>query len=123
LETTGHSYINGDRIIQIAIVIMKEWHIEKTFTTFINPQQPIPLFIQDLTNITDADVAKAGAFEAYGQTIYDLLQDAIFVAHNTDFDLAFLQAELSRAGFPTWRGKKLDTVELSKIVFPTALSY
>ncbi|WP_042475155.1 ATP-dependent DNA helicase DinG [Bacillus ndiopicus] len=123
LETTGHSYVNGDRIIQIAIVIMKDWRIESTFTTFIHPEQSIPLFIQDLTNITNADVANAKPFKAYGQKIYDLLQDAIFVAHNADFDLAFLQAELRRIGLPAWRGKKVDTVELAKIIFPTALSY
>ncbi len=123
LETTGHSFVNGDRIIQIAIVMMKDWRIENTFTTFIHPEKSIPLFIQDLTNITNADVANAKPFAAYGQVIYDLLQDAIFVAHNADFDYAFLQAELRRAGLPALQGKKLDTVELAKIIFPTALSY
>ncbi|MCT6923052.1 ATP-dependent DNA helicase DinG [Metasolibacillus sp.] len=123
LETTGHSFAGGDRIIQIAIVIMKDWYIERTFTTFIHPEKSIPLFIQGLTNITDEDVASAKPFAAYGQTIYDLLQDAVFVAHNADFDLAFLQAELRKAGLPAWQGKKLDTVELAKIVFPMALSY
>ncbi|SOC19890.1 ATP-dependent DNA helicase DinG [Ureibacillus xyleni] len=123
LETTGHSPASGDRMIQIAIVIMKDWCIEKTFTSFIHPGKPIPLFIQDLTNITDADVADALPFEAHANEIYELLQDAIFVAHNTDFDLSFLQSEFLRAGLPKWRGKKIDTVELSKILFPTSISY
>ncbi|RKQ16530.1 ATP-dependent DNA helicase DinG [Ureibacillus endophyticus] len=123
LETTGHSPASGDRMIQIAIVIMKDWCIEKTFTSFIHPGKPIPIFIQDLTNITDADVANALPFEDHANEIYELLQDAIFVAHNTDFDLSFLQSEFMRAGLPKWRGKKIDTVELSKILFPTSLSY
>ncbi|MEL3960782.1 ATP-dependent DNA helicase DinG [Lysinibacillus endophyticus] len=123
LETTGHSPASGDRMIQIAIVIMKDWCIEKTFTSFIHPGKPIPIFIQDLTNITDADVANALPFEDHAYEIYELLQDAIFVAHNTDFDLSFLQSEFMRAGLPKWRGKKIDTVELSKILFPTSLSY
>ena len=59
LETTGHSPVNGDRMIQIAIVIMKDWCIEKTFTSFIHPGKSIPLFIQDLTNITNDDVRDA----------------------------------------------------------------
>ena len=100
LETTGHSPANGDRMIQIAIVIMKDWCIEKTFTSFIHPGKSIPLFIQDLTNITDDDVRDALPFEAHADYIYELLSDAVFVAHNTDFDLPFLQAEFKRAGLP-----------------------
>lgn len=123
IETTGHSQATGDRMIQIAIVIMKDWCIEKTFTSFIHPGKPIPLFIQDLTNITDADVKDALPFEEHADYIYELLQDAIFVAHNTDFDLSFLQAEFKRVGMPKWHGKKIDTVELSKILFPDSLSY
>lgn len=123
IETTGHSPSSGDRIIQIAIVIMRDWTIEKTFTKFLHPGKSIPAYIQDLTNITDADVADAHGFEMYADYIYELLQDAIFVAHNTDFDLPFLQFELRRAGLPQWHGKKIDTVELAKILFPTSLSY
>ncbi len=53
-------------------------------------------------------------FEEHADTIYELMQDATFVAHNADFDLSFLQAEFVRAGLPKWRGKKIDTVELVK---------
>lgn len=123
LETTGHSPVNGDRMIQIAVVIMRDWCIERTFTSFINPGQSIPLFVQDLTNITNIDVQDALPFEAHADMIYELIQDAVFVAHNADFDLSFLQSEFNRAGLPKWKGKKIDTVELSKIVFPTSLSY
>ena len=123
IETTGHSQANGDRMIQIAIVIMEDWCIKKTFTSFIHPGKSIPLFIQDLTNITDADVEDALPFEAHAEYIYELLQDTVFVAHNTDFDLSFLQGEFKRVGLPKWNGKKIDTVELAKILFPASLSY
>ncbi|QCR32190.1 ATP-dependent DNA helicase DinG [Lysinibacillus sp. SGAir0095] len=123
IETTGHSQANGDRMIQIAIVIMEDWCIKKTFTSFIHPGKSIPLFIQDLTNITDTDVQDALPFEAHADYIYELLQDAVFVAHNTDFDLSFLQGEFKRVGLPNWSGKKIDTVELSKILFPSSISY
>lgn len=123
IETTGHSPVSGDRMIQIAIVIMQEWEIVKKYSTFINPGKSIPLFIQDLTNITDEDVKDALPFEAYADYIYELLEGTVFVAHNTDFDLNFLQAEFKRAGLPKWHGKKIDTVELTKILFPMSLSY
>ncbi|HWI48855.1 MAG TPA: ATP-dependent DNA helicase DinG [Rummeliibacillus sp.] len=123
LETTGHSSQQGDRIIQIAIVLMKDWKVISTYTSFVNPGKKIPYFIQDLTHITDKEVHDAPPFEKQAQQIYELLQDTVFVAHNTDFDLPFLQAEFKRAGLPKWFGKHMDTVELSKILFPTAYSF
>lgn len=123
LETTGHSPKEGDRMIQIAMVIMKDWEVEETYSTFIHPGKPIPFYIQDLTKITDQDVKEALPFEAYAHEIYERMQDGIFVAHNADFDLSFLQEEFRRAGLKSWKGKKIDTVELSKILFPMSFSY
>lgn len=123
IETTGHSPAKGDRIIQLAMVTIENGEIIDTYTEFINPGRTIPLFIQDLTNITDEHVAKARAFEYYAETVYDKMQDAIFVAHNTNFDLPFLQAELKRSGLPTWQGLTMDTVELVRLMYPTAFSF
>lgn len=123
LETTGHSSKNGDRIIQIAIVIMQNWHIERTFTTFVHPGKPIPAHITDLTNITDDDVRDACPFELHADYVYELLQDCVFVAHNVDFDLNFLQHEFTRVGLAKWQGRFIDTVELAKMVYPTSISF
>src|SRR5690606_26691894 len=97
--------------------------ITDTYTKFIHPGRTIPLFIQDLTNITDEDVKDAKAFEFYAETVFEKMQDAIFVAHNTNFDLPFLQAELKRSGLPKWHGITMDTVELVRLMYPTAFSY
>ncbi|PSL41953.1 ATP-dependent DNA helicase DinG [Planomicrobium soli] len=123
IETTGHSPAKGDRIIQIALVTIEKGVIVDTYTKFINPGKKIPAFIQDLTNISDKDVAQAPPFEEYAETIFYKLQDAIFVAHNTNFDLTFLQAELKRSGLPKWHGLAMDTVELTRLMYPTAFSY
>lgn len=123
LETTGHSSKQGDRIIQIAIVFMKDWQVQSTYTSFVNPQKKIPFFIQDLTHIRDEDVKNEQPFESIAHTIYEMLQDCVFVAHNIDFDLPFLQEEFKRCGLPKWIGKSMDTVELAKIIYPTAYSY
>ncbi|MGE6488809.1 ATP-dependent DNA helicase DinG [Paenisporosarcina sp. NPDC076898] len=123
IETTGHSPAKGDRMIQFAVVFVREWQIQSTFSTFIQPGKKIPFFIQDLTNISDEDVKDAPVFEDVAGDIYDMLEDCIFVAHNTNFDLSFVQAEFKRIGFPLWKGKKMDTVELSRLLFPTSFSY
>ena len=56
LETTGHSSAKGDRIIQIAIVFIKNGEIGEKYVRFVNPGQKIPTFIRQLTNISDEDV-------------------------------------------------------------------
>lgn len=123
IETTGHSPAKGDRIIQIAMVTIENDKIIDTYTEFINPERKIPLFIQDLTNITDADVSGALPFEAHADTIFDKMRDAIFIAHNTNFDLPFLQSEFKRSGLPAWQGLTMDTVELARLMYPTSFSY
>jgi len=123
IETTGHSPAKGDRMIQFAVVFIRDWQIQSTYSTFIQPGKKIPFFIQDLTSISDQDVRDSPIFEEVAEKIYNMLENCIFVAHNTNFDLSFIQAEFKRIGFPEWKGKKMDTVELSRLLFPTSFSY
>lgn len=123
LETTGHSPTKGDRIIQIAIVFVEQGRIVKKYSSFVNPLREIPAFIQQLTSITQNEVNTAPSFEEIAFTVSEMLQGTVFVAHNTDFDLAFLQSEFKRCQVPIWSGKKIDTVELAKILFPSSASY
>nr|WP_205964052.1 ATP-dependent DNA helicase DinG [Psychrobacillus sp. BL-248-WT-3] len=123
IETTGHSSANGDRIIQLAIVFIENNKITGSFNTFVNPQKQIPLFIQDLTNIKEEDVKDAPRFEEIAPKVLEMLQDHIFVAHNTNFDLTFLQQELKRVGLPKLVCKSIDTVEFAKLMFPNIYSY
>lgn len=123
IETTGHSSANGDRIIQLAIVFIENNNITGSFNTFVNPQKQIPLFIQDLTNIKEEDVKDAPRFEEIAPKVLEMLQDHIFVAHNTNFDLTFLQQELKRVGLPKLVCKSIDTVEFAKLMFPNIYSY
>lgn len=59
LETTGHSPAKGDRMIQIAIVFIKDGKIGEKYVRFVNPGQKIPAFIRQLTAISDEDVKDA----------------------------------------------------------------
>ncbi|MBO0600404.1 ATP-dependent DNA helicase DinG [Sporosarcina sp. E16_3] len=123
LETTGHSPTKGDRMIQIAIVFIKDGIIGEKYVRFVNPGQKIPAFIRQLTSISDEDVKDAPFFDEIAAEVALLLEGTIFIAHNTDFDLSFLQSEFARCGVGKWTGKKIDTVELSKVLIPSAPSY
>jgi len=123
LETTGHSPEQGDRIIEIGIVLIKNGEIYKTYSSLINPEQDISPFISNLTNITNEDVRDAPIFSEIAKEIIGFFNDAYFVAHNVPFDLRFLNGELENANFPILRNQTIDTVEVSRIMFPQASSY
>jgi ATP-dependent DNA helicase DinG len=123
LETTGNSPKNGDRIIQIGIVVVENEQIVERFSSFVNPERDIPTFIQQLTGINEEMVKGAPRFKDLAPKVKELLERAYFVAHNVSFDLSFLQEELEMAGFPRYNGPKIDTVELSRILIPTIESY
>jgi ATP-dependent DNA helicase DinG len=123
LETTGNSPKNGERIIQFSAVIVEDEKIVDQYSTFLNPEIPIPAFIEELTGINDDMVMDAPAFKEVASEIYELLNERIFVAHNVLFDLNFLKGEFQKAGYPDFHVSTLDTVELAKILLPTADSY
>jgi ATP-dependent DNA helicase DinG len=123
LETTGNSPKKGDKIIQFAAVVIENGQITETFSSLINPNQPIPIFIEELTGLNDEMVKNAPKFTEIAPKVMSLLEDAYFVAHNVLFDLSFLQEELIQAGYEGFFGSIVDTVELARILYPTADGY
>jgi DNA polymerase-3 subunit epsilon len=121
IETTGgHSTYNG--ITEIAIVLHNGNEVEGKFQTLVNPQMPIQRYVQSLTGITDAMVAAAPTFEKVAPQIYNLLKDRIFIAHNVNFDYAFVKQHLKEAGFE-FNQPKLCTIRLSRKIFPGLPKY
>ncbi|WP_027408548.1 ATP-dependent DNA helicase DinG [Anoxybacteroides tepidamans] len=123
LETTGNAVKKGDRIIQIGMVAIENGEVTERFSSFINPQCDIPPFIQQLTQIDEQMVRHAPVFPELASEIVDRLKQSYLVAHNVAFDWPFLQEELERAGVACPAPPTIDTVELSRILFPTMESY
>lgn len=123
LETTGTQRNQGDHIIQFGCAIIKKRKVVKTYSFLINPHREIPPAVENLTHISNEDVADAHDFRYYAPKIRKILENTIFVAHNVNFDLPFLNYELVSAGLEPFTGKAIDTVELAQIAFPTFPSY
>ncbi|WP_062104828.1 ATP-dependent DNA helicase DinG [Bacillus niameyensis] len=123
LETTGNTQGQGDRIIQISAVVIENLKIIDQYTSFINPEVPIPPFIEELTGINDDMVKNAPLFAEIAHDIHNFLSNSVFVAHNVSFDLKFLQKEFQESGFDHVFSETVDTVELAKILMPEAPSY
>ncbi|MBP7931413.1 MAG: GIY-YIG nuclease family protein [Chitinophagaceae bacterium] len=121
IETTGGNAGTGS-ITEIAIIITDGNSILDTYTSLVNPLQPIPLFIEKLTGINDAMVSKAPTFSQIAKDVYELLQDKIFVAHNVNFDYSFVAHQLNQQGYKL-NARKLCTVRLSRNAFEDLPSY
>lgn len=120
-ETTG-GRPGPDRITEIGIVLMDGTDIVGEFHSLVNPQRPIPPFVQRLTGIDDAMVADAPLFADIAKEVASLLKDRIFVAHNVAFDHGFLRKELEMCGYP-FNVPRLCTVRLTRSAFPGFASY
>lgn len=121
IETTG-SYASANGITELAIHVFDGKKVIKKFETLINPNQPIPRYIQSFTGITNEMVADAPQFEEVAEEVFRLLEENVFVAHNVNFDFSFVKSHLLRAGFEL-KSKKLCTVRLSRKIFPGFPSY
>ncbi|HEU4989911.1 MAG TPA: exonuclease domain-containing protein [Gemmatimonadaceae bacterium] len=114
VETTGTAAGLGDRVTELAAVVVRAGRVHETFSTLVNPERPIPTYITRLTGISSAMVREAPAFRAVSGEVRTLLGDHVFVAHNAAFDWGFVNMELARAGETPLEGARLCTVRLAR---------
>ncbi|HEM5319094.1 TPA: bifunctional DnaQ family exonuclease/ATP-dependent helicase [Streptococcus suis] len=120
LEATGTGA--DAKIIQIGIVLVENGEIIDSYATDINPYELLDDHIKNLTGITDQQLSQAPDFGQVASTIYDMIGDAIFVAHNVKFDANLLAEALFFEGYELLT-PRVDTVELSQLFFPTFDKY
>ena len=114
LETTGFSP-ETNRIIEIGAVKVQNGAIVGRFSTFVNPEVPIPFRIEQLTSIRDDMVIDAPVIEDILPKFMEFCDGCIMVAHNADFDMSFIKKNCMRQGIecnPTI----VDTVGLARVL-------
>ena len=116
LETTGFSPVNN-RIIEIGAVKVENGEITDRFSTFVNPQIPIPFRIEELTSINDNMVMDSPVIEEILPQFLEFVGDAVLVAHNAGFDVSFVEENCRRLGMEQ-TFTYLDTVALARILLP-----
>ncbi len=117
LETTG-GLQQGNRIIDICAIKVKNQEVLESFSTLLNPEIPISFFITQYTGISNEMVGSAPLFETIIEPLHVFLQDTVFVAHNVSFDLGFLNMELQRCGKEKLTNRWLCTYRLAKRLLP-----
>ena len=118
LETTGLSPVN-DRIIEIGAVKMCGGKVTDSFSTFVNPQIPIPFNIESLTGISDSMVENAGTIEEILPEFLEFCKGAVMVAHNAGFDVGFIKEKTDAILGRKFECTVVDTVALSRALLPS----
>ena len=116
IETTGFSP-KVNKIIEIGAVKVENGKITDKFSTFVNPQVPIPFRIEELTSIKDDMVVGSPTIDVILPQFVEFCKDCIMVAHNADFDMSFILKNCEDLGIdfsPTY----VDTVALARILLP-----
>lgn len=108
LETTG-TWIEKDRIVEIALVKCLPEGGRETYLKRVNPGMPIPEAVSEIIGITNDDVKDAPSFRLVAQEVVDFLEGCDLAGFNLErFDLPLLERELSQVGIEfRWQGRKI----------------
>lgn len=97
-ETTGLSAQRGDRITEVAVVLVRNNQIVDKFQSLVNTGRSIPFDIQRLTGITNEMIKNAPLASHVIPKLYEFIRGATLVAHNAAFDKNFLKSEFTYCG-------------------------
>lgn len=101
IETTGGSPLNS-RVLELGVVRVEGGRVVGELRTLVDAGEPVPGWITGLTGIKTDDLAGAPSFREVADELSELLEGAVFVAHNVSFDYGFLRAEFERHRVDGW---------------------
>ena len=121
VETTGLDPAH-ERIIEVGALRIEDGEVVHSFHALVNPQQPLPAFVVELTGLHDSHVAHADTMDVILPSLQHFLTavdpQPVFVGHNVNFDISFLAAESQRADSAQWdfleRTPSVCTAETSR---------
>ena len=116
LETTGLSS-RTDKIIEIGAVLMQNGQEIDRFQTFVDPEMKLQKETVELTGITDEMLRGAPKLKDIFPKFLEFVGDRVLVAHNADFDTAFIRGACEKLGYP-YSFTSADTLVLSQNMLP-----
>jgi len=116
-ETTGLS-TKYDRITEFGAVKVVKGIVTERLDILINPEIPIPLEIQEKTNISEEMIKDQPTIKEAFPQILKFMEGSIMVSHNIDFDYGMINEEMKRNGFGELKVRGIDTLALSRHLFP-----
>ena len=117
LETTG-TVPGVDQIVEIGAVRFNNGVVESVFSTLVDPRRSIPPGATAVNGITDDMVIGKPRIESLLTSFAEFCEDLPMVAHNAPFDTQFLLSDIKKHEMPAPLGVVLDTLPISRKVFP-----
>ena len=118
-ETTGLNPFDGHKIIEIAAIeLIDHIRTEKKFHYFINPERDIPESSQKIHNISYEIVRDKPIFKDVIEEFLSFIKMDSLIIHNADFDLKFLNYELSICGISDLKNNIIDTLTVARSKYP-----
>lgn len=124
VETTGLSPVNGDRVIEVAALKIRELKVVDRFYSLVDPKRPLSYGAFLVNGITEEMLRGAPPAPEILPGFLDFLGTACLVGHNIRFDLGFIKSEANLSG-QQWRHSHpaLDTVRLARWLIPELRRY
>ena len=123
LETTGLNP-QTDEIIEFGALVYENINANGVPVDFlIKPQRPLSSFTIKLTHITNEMLAEQPDITTTAAKIFAVIEDAVLVAHNADFDMSFLHQLAKRMQRPPLTNMVIDTLRLAWALIPSAKNY
>lgn len=120
IEATG---LDTDRdMIEIALITFEDEKVVDVYETLINPLRTIPEYISNLTSITNRDLQLAPKFYEVADAIRMRVEGAVFVSHNTEFDLGMLKKKYQEMG-QELKVKNFCTLKVAQHEIPGLKNY
>lgn len=121
-ETTGLSPAEGHRIVEIGCVeLFNRVETGRVFHAYFNPERSMPVEAQAVHGLSEAFLSDKPFFSDGVEDLLDFLEDSPLVAHNANFDFAFLNFELGFCGrLHVAMSRMIDTLGLSRSRNPGA---
>lgn len=124
VETTG-SLPGVHQIIEIGAILYERGEIIDSLESFVACKE-VPDYITKITGISTEDLRGAPPMREVLERFRLFLGEAVFVAHNAEFDYGFLQAMMRRVGLEPFWNRRLCTIDLARKTIPSeryGLSY
>jgi DNA polymerase III subunit epsilon len=118
-ETTGLDPRTGDRIVELGCVELISLNpTGKTFHRYLNPERDVPDEVVRVHGLSGQFLKDKPVFADVAEALLAFIGDSILVAHNAEFDRAFLNAELARIGRPAFGPERfVDTMVIAREKF------
>jgi DNA polymerase-3 subunit epsilon len=123
-ETTGLDPAKGDRIVEIgALELFNHVPTGKTFHAYLNPERNVPPEAEAVHGLSSAFLAGKPVFSAIAPGFLHFIADSVLIIHNAAFDMAFLNAELTRQKLPRLLPERvIDTLQIARQKHPGAVN-